>query len=79
MFDKFVDYLEYEVENLEKLLNDPRNNPFDSYWGTLQRCFGASTLFASMNEGNSDQIENIYNEISEQIKEIYLHKIFLTK
>ena len=75
MFEKFMYCLEYEVENLENLLNDPRNNPFDSYWGTLQRCFGATILFASINEGNIDQIEDIYNETAEKIKEIYLHKI----
>ena len=74
MFEKFMDYLEYEVENFQKLLEDPRNSPFDSYWGTIQRCFGASTLFASMNEGSFDQIEDIYNETVEKIKEIYLYK-----
>lgn len=75
MFDKFMDYLEYEVENLQKFLDDSRNNPFDTYWGTLQRCFGAATLFALMNEEDSDQIEDIYNETAEKIKEIYLYKI----
>lgn len=74
MFEKFMDYLEYEVENLQKLLEDPRNNPFDAYWGTIQRCFGASTLFASMNEKDFEQIEEIYNETAEKIKEIYLYK-----
>lgn len=74
MFDKFMDYLEYEVEHLQKILDDPRNNPFDSYWGTLQRCFGAASLFSLMYGENSGQIEDIYNETAEKIKEIYLYK-----
>jgi hypothetical protein len=69
-----MDYLEYEVEHLQRILDDPRNNPFDSYWGTLQRCFGAASLFALMNEGDFEQIEDIYNETAEKIKEIYFHK-----
>lgn len=75
MFEKFMNCLEYEVENLQSLLNDPRNNPFDSYWGTLQRCYGATVLFASINEEDFEQIEDVYNETAEKIKEIYLHKI----
>lgn len=75
MFEKFMNCLEYEVENLQNLLNDPRNNPFDSYWGTLQRCYGATVLFASINEEDFEQIEDVYNETAEKIKEIYLHKI----
>lgn len=75
MFEKFMDCLEYEVKNLQNLLNDPRNNPFDSYWGTLQRCYGATVLFASINEKEFEQIEEVYNETAEKIKEIYLQKI----